>query len=48
MIKNPYLERQRVAGKILTQLLEDLRDIATAGSTLQSLEDFADQFLRMQ
>lgn len=47
MTKNPYLENQRVAGKLLTQLLIDLRDKVAPWVNLLELESYTVQFLRM-
>lgn len=47
MSKNPYLENQRIAGKLLTQLLWELRDKVAPGVNVLELESYAEQFLRM-
>jgi methionyl aminopeptidase len=47
MPKNPYLENQRIAGKLLTQLLWELRDKVAPGVNVLELEQYAEQFLRM-
>ncbi len=47
MFTNPYLENQRIAGKLLTQLLWELRDKVLPGVNVLALEAYAVQFLRM-
>jgi methionyl aminopeptidase len=47
MSKNPYLENQRIAGKLLTQLLWELRDKVSPGVNVLELEAYAEQFLRI-
>lgn len=48
MTKNPYLDNQRVAWKLLTQLLTELRDKVAPWINILELEAYAEQFLRMQ